>query len=109
MIAWIVQDGAATPIDDLRAILNPLQQVDLTDVLNLTPAHRRIDVMLAWAGLTARRWSAEAGISEVNLNRWTNGHCKIPFGATVRLARVIGVDPVLLFEAYLEVVEPRCR
>lgn len=104
MATWIVQNGAETPVDDLRPILNPTQQADLGMVLRVTLCARRVDVTLAWAGLTQDRWAAESGTSRHNLCRWLAGENKIPFGAAVRLARVIGVDPVLLFEAYIDAI-----
>lgn len=92
--------GLEVPVDDLVPLLNPLQQVDLMGVLERTPERLRPNVALAWTDITIARWAMEAGVEEVTLTRWLRHQARMPFGGAVRLARVIGVDPVLLFEGY---------
>jgi hypothetical protein len=93
--------GVDVPVDDLQPMLNPVHQKDLAHILWITPEHRRVDVALAFMGLTHRRWAEEAGVTDYNsLLRWLRKEHRLPLGAAFRLARVIGVEVDLLFADY---------
>lgn len=86
-------------VDDLESHLNIVQAGDLTMMLRLTPARRRVDVALAFAGITRERWAHLAGISPVYVSRWiTLKTIRLPYGGALRLSRVLGVNTELLFE-----------
>lgn len=93
--------GHGVPIDDLRSLLNPVHQADLAHILWITPEHRRVDVALAFMGLSQRRWADEAGLERNSLLRWMRKEYRLPLGVAFRLAKVIGVDVDLLFADYL--------
>lgn len=94
-------NGYGVHVDDLQPMLNVVQRHDLAQVLELTVAARRVAVAMAWIGLEYDRWSIESGLEPMSVGRWLRGHHRMPLGAAVRLARVVGVDPILLFAALL--------
>jgi transcriptional regulator with XRE-family HTH domain len=88
--------------DDLRPLLNPVQCADLAVVLEVTKADRRIAVLLAFADLSQDDWARAAGLEPPTVSRWIAGQNRLPFGGALRLARIVGVDPELLFKHSLD-------
>ena len=86
-------------VDDLLPILNQTRSSDLALVLELTPPRFRPPVAMAFADLTLSRWAEEAGLEEITVGRWLRSLNRIPFGAALRLAKVLGVEADLLFRA----------
>lgn len=88
-------------VDDLPIRANPVQVVDLSVILERTLADRRPAVALAFLGLDAKEWSELAGFNQSTLSRWLNRVNHLPYGAAVRLAHVLGLDPILLFTGWV--------
>lgn len=88
-------------VDDLESVLNPLQAHDLETILGLTPERKRVPVALAFVGWGNREWAQAAGIHEPTLSRWLARQNRLPLGGAIRLARVIGIDPFILFQGYV--------
>ncbi len=95
-------NGTGVHVDDLLPKLNPYRQKDLAAILDLTPPRLRITMALVFAEWTQDEWAEEAGINAVTVGRWRNGFNRIPLGAAFRLARVLGADPLQLFQEQLE-------
>jgi transcriptional regulator with XRE-family HTH domain len=95
-------NGTGIHVDDLIPKLNPCRQKDLAAILDLTPPRLRIAIALTFAEWTQDEWAEEAGINSVTVGRWRNGFNRIPLGAAFRLARVLGADPLQLFQEQLE-------
>lgn len=91
----------AVPVDAIKPVLNPVQQADLDAILRLTPAHRRMNVVMAFCGLELPEWASRSGMERHSVTRWLTHQTRMPFGAGFRLAAVIGVDTQLLFAAYI--------
>lgn len=83
--------------DEVRCVLNPVQANDLIFVLGVTQADRRVDVAMAFTGLTVAAWSEAAGLGQVQVGRWLDEKHRFPLGAAFRLAKVLGVDAEVLF------------
>lgn len=101
-------------VDDVRCVLNPSQRCDLEDILQKTPAARRLRVAMAFvgvetmvdlirlAGLEPSDGRHDRGMDmRANFTRWTTGAIRMPMGIGFRLARVFGVPPDLLCEGYI--------
>lgn len=93
--------GWGVPVDDLVSTLNPVQERDLAYILDCTPERRRVAVALAWVEWSIPQWAEAAGIEHVTLHRWLTKQNRVPLGGAVRLARVLGVDPLQLFAGWL--------
>jgi hypothetical protein len=93
--------SGAIHVDELQPKLNPVEQADLAQILSMTPYRRRVAVMLAFAEMSQAGWSAAAGLEERAVARWLRGDYRMPLGAALRLARVIGVDPIQVFAVFL--------
>lgn len=87
--------------DEIRCALNPTQANDLVFVLGVTRADRRIDVALAFSGLSVADWSGAAGLGNVQVGRWIGEQHRFPLGAAFRLAKVLGVDAEILFQYWI--------
>lgn len=101
MIRKDYRSGVDVGVDDLPCLLNMVQIDSLNEALRLAPEHRRPFVLIAWLELDQARWAHEAGFEPPTLLRWLQRYNRLPFGAAVRLARVVGLDPVMLFEGYV--------
>lgn len=88
----------AVCIDDIEAKTNAVQRQDLESILKLTPPDRRVLVTLAFLGWTATGWAYALGLSPKTVCCWVNGSNRMPYGGALRLAKLIGVPPDLLFE-----------
>lgn len=88
-------------LDEVRSVLNPVTEVDLDTILNLTLASRRVAVAMAFCGIEIELISELSGFDESNIYRWLKGKHRLPFGGAVRLSRVFGVRPELLFESLI--------
>lgn len=87
--------------DQIQPMLNPVQTNDLLFVLGVTSPDRRVEVALAFAGLTVLRWSEAAGLGPVQVGRWLDRQHRMPLGAAFRLAKAIGVDAEILFAGWM--------
>lgn len=96
-----MKSGHDVHVDDLEALLNPVHQRDLETVLEATPESRRVPVAMAWTGLTIDLWAEASGLSPTNVRRWVSMGHRMPLGAAVRLGRVLGIEPALLFASCL--------
>ncbi len=95
-------NGADVHVDELIPKLNACRQRDLATILELTPARLRMAVALAFADWNMDEWALEAGINKNTIWRWKGGANRIPLGAAYRLARVLGADPLQLFQFEIE-------
>lgn len=85
--------------DDIVIALNPVVSADLEQILTLTAARRRPSVAMAFSDLTVPQWSLYAGLDDRSVCRWLVARdTRLPFGAALRLARVMGeIDLRILF------------
>src|SRR5262245_9589157 len=96
-------------VDDIQAVLNPVQAASLECALALLPSKRRIHIAMAMAGMTsAGELIAACGLSrdesnaiEVSVLRWLRGDIRMPMGMGFRIARVFGVSAEVLCEGYV--------
>lgn len=104
-------------IDDVKCILNPLQQCDLIEILHRTIPLRRVKITMVFCGiednlelivLSGLAPSKESIRNKtighemtVNFSRWLNKEHRLPMGMAFRIARVFGVSPELLFEGFI--------
>jgi len=95
-------NGAGVHVDALIPKLNECRQRSLVRIFEETPPRLRISMALAFCEWTYEEWSNEAGITPKTVCQWVRGLNRIPFGAAIRLARVIGADPMQLFQYQLE-------
>lgn len=96
------EDRPLVHVDDLPCVLNVVQAQDLSTILELTPASRRVAVALAFSGLTPESWSRAAGMDRVQVHRWVRvrrHRYRLPYGAALRLATVLGQSADVLFKA----------
>lgn len=94
-------NGWDVSVDDMPSALNELQARDLETILTMTPERRRVEVALAFVGWEVPTWATAAGLQHVTVWRWLRRENRLPLGGAVRLARVLGIDPLLLFQGYL--------
>lgn len=94
-------NGWDVSVDDLPSALNELQARDIETILTMTPERRRVEVALAFVGWEVPTWATAAGLQHVTVWRWLRRENRLPLGGAVRLARVLGIDPLLLFQGYL--------
>ncbi len=88
----------ARAVDDLPCVLNPVQVADLTTVMELTQSGRRPAVLLAFLDWSQETWGTHAGVGKYNLGRWLRGEYRLPLGGAMRLAKVVGQAPDVLFK-----------
>lgn len=91
----------AVPVDDIIPILNPSSLLDLEDYLLRCPPRVRVEIAKARAELTTAEWARRAGVDDSAIFHWMTKARKLPLGAAFRLARIIGVDPQILFIHYI--------
>ncbi len=88
-------------IDELCPMLDPRACAKLIMVLDLTPPERRVAVALAYANITMVAWAREAGMPGSTVWRWVSAtgdkRMRMPLGAAFRLAKLLGVEPGILF------------
>lgn len=87
---------------EIQPVLNLVRANDLLFVLGVTQPERRVDVALAFAGLTIVQWSEAAGLGHVQVGRWLERQHRMPLGAAFRLAKVLGVETDVLFAWWME-------
>ncbi len=85
-------------VDDLACVLNPVQAADLTTVIELTQPSRRPAVALAFLDWSYDTWGEHAGVGKANVGRWLRGDFRLPLGGAMRLAKVVGQAPDVLFK-----------
>jgi hypothetical protein len=96
------EPAARLHVDDLVCVLNVVQQADLGYILSLTPFARRVDVALAFCGLTGAEWAKLAGLEAPTVWRWQHKEFRISWGGAFRLAKIMGQDAELLFADYVD-------
>lgn len=95
--------------EDIQPMLNPVQRSTLVEILTLTPAHKRVTLALAFAGITRDTWITLSGLNQggnpntsaTAMHRWMTQVNALPLGAAVRLSAVFGVAPELLFSDHI--------
>jgi len=95
-------NGPGVHVDELTPKLNPCRQRDLARILDITSPRLRIPMALTFCEWTSEQWSQEAWITPKTVCQWVRGLNRIPFGAALRLAKVMGADPMQLFQHQLE-------
>lgn len=88
-------------LDAIVPMLNPVRRMDLDTILRLTPAPQRVPVALAWVPITMREIGAGCGLGAKSIGDWFAHEHRMPLGGAFRIAALLGVEPQLLFEAYL--------
>jgi hypothetical protein len=97
--------------DEIPCCLNPLQAIDLKQILLMTPAERRLAVACAFAGFDMREAFIKVGLAalrekkgqngDVTWRRWIRRVHPMPLGAGFRLAALFGVPAELLVEWFV--------
>lgn len=93
--------------EEISCYLNPVQSHDLKEILLLTSASRRLNVSLAFSGLTERELITKSGIRGITdgtnslWKRWMRKDIKLPLGAAFRIAKVLGTPAEILFESFM--------
>jgi hypothetical protein len=83
--------------EDIICILNPLQSIDLKQILLMTHEDRRLEVALSFSGISVTELFDKIGIS--SYHRWTKYTNRLPMGIAFRLAKVFGVSAEILFSS----------
>lgn len=94
--------ASAVHVEDLVSVLNPVRASDLSAILRLCPARVRPEVAMAFAELDRQHWCHLAGLEPVSLMRWLRGESRLPYGAALRLAHVLGVSAEQLFQGWAD-------
>lgn len=84
-------------LDDLPSAVNISRVIDLTVVLERCDYDIRPRMALMFLKWTMKHWSELAEIEPVYVNRWINRQARLPNGAALRLAKVMGISSELLF------------
>lgn len=98
------------PLDQIACVVNPVQQMDLSVILSMTPPGRGLAVAMAYAGITSciqllvlaqlmapQPSARRSNHMSVSMSRWMRGVSRMPLGIAYRIAAVFGVPVELLF------------
>lgn len=101
--AKIIEFNKEIAFDDIKCVLNSVQSCDLKQILFMTPEDRRLEVALAFTGLSNKELFGISGFdTEATKSgwwRWLRHENRLPLGAAFRLAKVFGVPAEVLFES----------
>ena len=75
-----------------------MQIADLAVVIERTQADRRPATLMAFLGWDQDTWCRHAGLLKIDLSRWLRRIHRFPYGGAMRLSKVVGQEPEILFK-----------